>query len=513
MRRIGIITLIVLVLVGCREKPAPTPFPTAAPSLPDQSGVGAPTQLNRTSETTPVTVSELAANPVQYDGAVLEVTGQYGRLPPLSCATGTHASPATWQLSDGEGVILVGGLDSQLRSLAPDGLTLTVVGVWQHWMGPVGCGDTAAAQDIWYLAVYRILSPSPVTNATLTPASASGTAVAQLSPTSGAGSGAGALPPAPPPPNSTPTKAGVAPAPTLRATAPPSATAAAGSTFTPTPTDFAGTLTITPTPFTSTPAAGTPTETPSPPGNATATPTPSGMTVTPSPTPITPTPANTRVNFTEKQLGSLDSEELVSAHLPVDELHSWTFSVAASDTITVSAAATGNADILLSVVGPGGITLRSQNAAGPGLVEIMTELPLPSAGDYQIQIRSANGLAGDYALMVTDSGSYNFVFRDLINYGDSRSALMTAESDHFWFFAGNQGEVITIAILPTDNSDLFMELYGADAIRVSDFIDDGNSGEPEQLTAFTLPDTGIYSIHVGEFNFEQAGYLITVTRN
>jgi hypothetical protein len=88
---------------------------------------------------------------------------------------------------------------------------------------------------------------------------------------------------------------------------------------------------------------------------------------------------------------------------------------------------------------------------------------------------------------------------------------MVSETDHFWHFTGNSGQSISLSVVPFDDSDLFLNLFGTDGISLIRFHDETTSGEPEQLINYILPDTGIYSLRVGEYNLGQAEYEIFLT--
>jgi hypothetical protein len=76
---------------------------------------------------------------------------------------------------------------------------------------------------------------------------------------------------------------------------------------------------------------------------------------------------------------------------------------------------------------------------------------------------------------------------------------------------GTGGDVVTIRVTPGDNSDLFIYLYGPDGTILVDFHNETGEGEAEELLSFTLPDTGFYSILMGEYSFNAATYTISLT--
>ena len=162
-QRYFIFLLVLLTLIiACNGEQRATPTPFAEET---------PAEETRDPETSlPISITDLAAAPEEYNNDFIEVSGRYRRLPLLVCNSDPYPAPATWQLQAKDGSLIdVGGFDSQVRSLLPNDLTMTVTGVWQLFEGPVGCGKNAASSQIWYLKVSDILSPSPIAQVTLTP--------------------------------------------------------------------------------------------------------------------------------------------------------------------------------------------------------------------------------------------------------------------------------------------------------------------------------------------------------
>jgi hypothetical protein len=504
--RFGFVLLFSLVvgMSACRSanQAAPTPGPDYAPI---------------SSEPLIVSLADLAESPEAYEGAYLQVQGQYHRLPLLFCSAASYPAPASWKLASDSVEIKASGFDSQLRRLIANDVMITVTGRWRFWQGLVGCDKKAIQQQIWYLQVDDILSPDPIVQATPMPAGPDADVIA-----------------AQPTPISSPT------IPTETATALPEA----GATVPPgTPAAIeseSATATIIFSPTPSLPAAGqeTATSTNVPAGSGTATNTPTASTTTTS-TAATPSPTGTRQaivptatgasptatqsslatatiplsNFTVEDQGVIADEELVGGFLDTRRIHRWTFSVTAGETITVSAAMPSTGDMVLTVKDEAGNQVAEQNNASAGVVETMAGLSISQAGNYQLEIRAANGAASPYALFLLYSGSYAFVAQEILNFNTTRSGSLAAEHDHFWFFEGNTGDSVTITVVPNDNGDLFLELYGANGDKISDFVDDGQGGQQEQLALFELPEYGIYTIHVGEYNFSQSNYQLSLTKN
>lgn len=473
-------------------------------------------------ESAVVSLDELSANPAAYEGAYLEVTGEFRRLPVLICENDPHRSPAQWGIASDDHMALAGGFNSQLRAVVPDGLIVTVAGRWQQWQGSVGCGDDTTFESIWYLAVERIISPTSFARITLTPAFVPGASeggqqsatplstgftITDTMLTDTAGTPIASLTP------TTPSAAGTATIPVTPQGAP---TATRFDSGTPT-VAIGATASVTPTSITSTPTAVSGTVSPTP--AATGSPTPTSIvsaTATGTATATGPTPTQsslatatpTVVSASVIDKGTISGEELATEQLGANELHVWNFSISANDAITVSVAASPSINVVVSIVDGVGNRITERNAAPAGLIEQIANLPLTEPGDYQIQIRALDGASGHYSVILLLRDSFPFVAQSILAYGASQSGSLAANSDHFWFFQGNAGDSVSITVIPGDSGDLFLELYGTDATDLAGFIDDGISGEQEQLADFLLPDTGLYAIRVGEYDFLPSVYQI-----
>lgn len=444
-----------------------------------------------------VELSQLQRAPEAYEGTLIRVSGEYRRAPVIVCDSIARVSPATWRLSQGDIVIGAGGVENLMRTLLPPGLTVTVNGVWRFWRGPVGCGKDAPLQSVWYLAVTNIVSPSPLARVTLTP---SGGAPAETPETDGLPAGTATL--AATEPLETPV---TGPSPTSGATTAPTNTsqpATAAATQTPSTTETVegdGESTLEPTMTPQATANGTITATATVANGATATLSPSA------------TPGGSVVDR-----GGIDYQDLRGGRLNSNETHSWQFPVQTGDVITISVAARADADIVLTVLDPAGNRVVEQNNSPAGQIESISGLEAEGSGGYRIVIAEASASETHYSLLLlnnNESNFYNFIFSGLLSYGRNASSSMEANTDQFWFFFGNSQETVNINVAPTDQSDLFIDLYGPEGNLLEQEIDNARGGGAEQLLNFRLPATGMFAIRVGENSYEAANFTILVSRN
>ena len=237
----------------------------------------------------------------------------------------------------------------------------------------------------------------------------------------------------------------------------------------------------------------TPTATPDP--NVTATPT------------STPKPQATPIIQEE-----IDPMSLSKATLGQDEIHAWPFMLYVSEVVTITAVTTANTNLRLSLVDESETTLV-ETVADSGQVATIGQFTLLDIGSYQIHVRTEDGSPAEYVMMLLFSDSLNFIFQPIIAYGGMEAVNLPSFSEHFWHFAGSVGDQILITAVPDSNTDVFLELYGPNADRISaPFISVGTEGVTEELE-FSLPENGLYSIRVGEWDFAAGSYELTLIEN
>lgn len=111
--------------------------------------------------------SDLNNLPEAYKNQRIRVTGDKMTIPPQDCRLYTGPVFA-WGLIAEDLQLYALGYEEVVRRL-PDGLTMTVEGIWRQYDGPLGCGKEPADGIAWYLQVDRIISPNPLPLAGGTP--------------------------------------------------------------------------------------------------------------------------------------------------------------------------------------------------------------------------------------------------------------------------------------------------------------------------------------------------------
>lgn len=508
LRIIGLVFLLATIGCGGEENMEPTPFAEATATA--TITINKPLAL-------PIT--DLAASPAFFEGTMLQLTGQFQRLPKLICANESFSSPATWGLVADGLLAQAGGFDAPLRSLIPDNLTMTVEGRWQRWQGPVGCGKRAVQQDLWYLEVTEIISPSPLTQVTLTPdGNTEAEQVAQVelgqtTPTAvSPDNSVPTLPPPndedddgdfnsdPPPPedddddeppafdddDATPTATAVSPLiPSLTPSPTSIGSSGDGINNTPTPTPSATATAI------RTRAPGQPTNTPVPIVTNTSTPT------------ATPTDGNGTGGGTVISQDTIFDEDLLLRELGAGETHEWIYDVFNIDTtfaITISVVSL-DADIAISLLDPNNEVLVESDGLGAGSVESIDDYLVRSEGEFKIHVESRDNVTADYAIIVTSEDSDSHVFVGTLEDGVQASVALVADAFHYWFFKGNNGDSLNVTLAPSSSeSDLGMDLFFINSSETDrkQTADDYGVGVSEELDTF-LDTTGMYYLRIEEF--------------
>jgi hypothetical protein len=451
----------------------------------------------------PATIPDILENPAFYEDAYVRVTGQYFRRPLFVCSVDPQPSPASWELRAGEDVLPAGGFGGQLRQLLPDGLTLTVIGKWTQWKGPVGCGKQSVPREIWYLDVAKIVEPGLLARVTLTPAGNVAVPVEDEGV----------------PPTAVPGE--IEPSP--EATLPEQETAVV-----PTPTTalietlsagFTPVATNNPSPPTTTAGPGTPTETAVPGSQATRTANSAGSTtpttiatVTNTPPPgasLTPTHVPTAgPSPTPPPISVIDVEDDVSADefrlnvLNESEIHAYTIQLETDEEINISALGERGADMKIEILDAERNLIVSQNNASANSVETLVFNPTAD-DEYKIYISDASRGGGSYVMTVGNE-EYPRTIMGLINYGDVNGGTIRLDEGHYWFFEGAAGDQVTVNVTSQSESNLPMSLYDMDEIEVGDL------SLVEQIQDQPLPGDGWYLLEFEEWELDENTYQLTL---
>jgi hypothetical protein len=208
--------------------------------------------------------------------------------------------------------------------------------------------------------------------------------------------------------------------------------------------------------------------------------------------------------------GQLDYEDLIMGELAAGSVDAWNVTVVGSESITVTVSPTLSENVIVSVLDADGQPIvNRQDRASAGQVELIQNINVADTDSIQIQIAADPANQVDYALMVLDEMSYNFAFQGPLEPGIQRTGSLDPDEDHFWFFSASDGENVNLRVTPNGDTDVYVELFGPDSTRI-EIIDEDNSGIAETLENYSILDTGLYGIRVGEFDFGSMSYQIII---
>ena len=371
--------------------------------------------------------------------------------------------PASWALADGPQQIAAGGLE-QLAAALPDGqITLVVEGVWRTWPIPANCRQEGDPSELYYLAVVQVISPNPIA---LAPGNLSAVPLPQLAPTD---------------------------------TLPAVEEAEVLPTTTPIPSPVA-TLPATPDPGSYPPPTTIPTS-----GG--------GSYPGPVPTPLVPAgPTSVPVAEVPLDRQQLDAGSLETGALGPGISERWPYVITTTQTIDLQIMPDPDLELIVTILDQNGQVLSAGSTTAPGQKVTLRAVNLPQAGEFAILLTTLTGGSGNYAILLSDADTYNFLFQQNLADAVTLSGELLPENDHFYFFYGSAGDVVDLIARPTADADLFLRLFNPAGVALLSFHDERPAGQEEQIAGYTLPATGLYSLLVGESAFAGGAYSVVLNR-
>jgi hypothetical protein len=209
--------------------------------------------------------------------------------------------------------------------------------------------------------------------------------------------------------------------------------------------------------------------------------------------------------------GSLVYERIVRTEIGVEGVDYWDFEALESDVISVSVGPAVDLDLAIELIDPDGMTIAVTNDGSAGQGESIDQITLDNEGEYEVEIRAVGETSGNYLIVLTNSDSEAFlVFMENLAFGGLGTGSLPANTDHLWNFEAATGDMVTIEIEPANTGDLVLFLIGPDSSELL-FVDDAGPGEGEQISAHVITEAGVYSIRVGELEFQPAAYTVILS--
>ena len=119
-----------------------------------------PQDVGASGDVVVLSFTDLNGAPEAYQNQRIRVTGNKVTIPAQACRLFT-GPVFNWGLIAEDLQLNALGYGDLVKRL-PDGLTMTVEGIWRQYNGPLGCGKEPANGIAWYLQVERIISPNPL---------------------------------------------------------------------------------------------------------------------------------------------------------------------------------------------------------------------------------------------------------------------------------------------------------------------------------------------------------------
>jgi hypothetical protein len=146
-------------------------------------------------------------------------------------------------------------------------------------------------------------------------------------------------------------------------------------------------------------------------------------------------------------------------------------------------------DSYLSLYGPGGALLTSDDDSGNNLNAEIFEFQLPEDGTYTIQART---IAETGLVTLTLSSSAQTSGGGQIALGQPQTGILKPGRIHRWSFTGEAGQIINLSMTSAD-FDTFLELRNSQGVILAE-NDDSQDSTNSTIELFVLPVNDTYTI-------------------
>jgi hypothetical protein len=176
-----------------------------------------------------------------------------------------------------------------------------------------------------------------------------------------------------------------------------------------------------------------------------------------------------------------------------DEEHNFPFNALEGDFVTaVVEPLDSDFDAVLSIYNDDTDELVEEVDASFGMET--TTFEVPESGNYYFSITGLDGSVGEYdiALIGSETVIYELALGDEVFARFGEAALLQ------YYLGGEAGDTATIFVEPDADTDVVLRITDTDGNVLVEDIDDGLSGEPEELE-YTFGDEGLVIIEVVDF--------------
>lgn len=200
--------------------------------------------------------------------------------------------------------------------------------------------------------------------------------------------------------------------------------------------------------------------------------------------------------------GVLRYGQTIQAELGRFEGDRWTFDGQVGDRIEITMTSTA-IDPYVELRTVEEVILAADDDGGGGL-DARLEYVLTTSGVYTIIARDRYLGLGAYTLTLKKLQA-PLVATNLLTFGDQTEAVLNNPSGESWFFEGEGGAFVTLTLNSVD-FDPYLELYAPDGtLLIED--DDGAGGLNAQISAFLLPESGVYAVVVRDALRTSSGFF------
>ena len=174
-----------------------------------------------------------------------------------------------------------------------------------------------------------------------------------------------------------------------------------------------------------------------------------------------------------------------------EEGFKWQYQGQAGTYLTLTLNADEIVDSYLSLYGPDGTLLTSDDDSGGSLNAEIFEFELPVDGVYTIR---ANTIAEPGLVTLNLTSSSQTSGGGPLTVGVPQTATLKPERTHQWSFAGESGQIINLSMNSTD-FDTFLELRNSQDVILAENDDNNRDGTTNSLIdLFLIPAADTYTI-------------------
>lgn len=196
--------------------------------------------------------------------------------------------------------------------------------------------------------------------------------------------------------------------------------------------------------------------------------------------------------------------------LRINEAHAWFFQAQTGDEVRLKATPlSDNLDLDMWLIDPTINLLATADLSLAGEPE-MIEQTIPTDGQYLVLVREFSGQSGSYEINLMALSASAPTYAGTLAYNSTVSSTLAVNQPAFWLFAGEEGDVVTVQVQPTTNSDLVLTLQMPDG-HTALTTDETVVGDMESIDSFRLTSSGQWRVLIQEFFGDVAAYRLSVT--